>query len=290
LAAIERLHVRNREILDSDIDAVSTLLASGFSRSTKKNWLDIFAVLAQHQTPPGLAKHGYLLENDSAPVGAILSISSTLRSGGGSTIRCNLSSWYVSPAFRSFAHPFMARILKNKDVTYLNVSAAPNTWPLIEVQGFSKYCDGQFIAFAPFARSPDPRVKVVPAGALCEPQADACECDLIQAHAKFGCISLWCVASDCAHPFVFRLRVVRGFVSVAQLIYCRDIDDVVRFAGPLGRYLFRHGIFLIMIDANGPIPGLAGVYRRGSLRKYFKGPAPPRLGDLAYTESALFGI
>jgi hypothetical protein len=290
-SAAQPLHVRNREILESDIDAVSVLLASGFSRSTKDDWLNIFAGLAQHRTPAGLPKYGYLLESDGAPVGAILTISSTVRTGGASVTRCNLSSWYVSPAFRSFAHPFMSRILKTKDVTYVNVSPAPNTLPIIEVQGFSRYCDGQFIAFAmPVARSRDGWVKVVPVEAFSDPHFDAFERGLLQDHAKYGCMSLGCIASDGVHPFVFRLRVVRGFVRMAQLIYCRDIDELVRFAGPIGRFLIRHGIFFVMVDANGPIPGLAGVYRAGGLPRYFKGPAPPRLGDIAYTETALFGV
>ncbi len=283
--------VRSREILESDIDAVSNLLASGFSRSTKQNWLDIFATLARHRTPDGLPKYGYLLESNGAPVGAILAISSTVRTGGISTMRCNLSSWYVSPAFRSFAHPFISRILKNRNVTYLNVSPAPNTLPIIEVQGFSRYCDGQFIAWAtPIARSRDRHVKVVPADAHAAQHGDAFERDLLQAHAAFGCVSLWCIAADGAHPFVFRSRTIRRFVPVAQLIYARDIDAFVRFAGPIGRFLARRGMFFVMIDANAPVPGLVGTYRAGSQPKYFKGPVPPRLGDLAYTEAALFGI
>ncbi len=231
------------------------------------------------------------MESDGAPVGAILVISSTTRAGGVSTIRCNLSSWYVSPAFRSFAHLFISRILKNKDVTYINVSPAPNTLPIIEVQGFSRYCSGQFIAFAlPFARSRDRRVTVAPVDALSDPHLDPFERDLLQSHAKYGCMSVWCITPEGAHPFVFRLRVIRRFVSVAQLVYCRDIDEFIRFARPIGRFLARRGIFAVMIDANGPISGLVGVYRAGSLPKYYKGPMPPRLGDLAYTESALFGI
>jgi hypothetical protein len=283
--------VRTREILESDIDAVTGLLSSGFSRSTRNDWLHIFAGLADHQAPAGLPKYGYLMESEGAPVGVILVISSTVTNGGVSTIRCNLSSWYVSPAYRSFAHLFISRILKNKDFTYVNVSPAPHTLPLITVQGFSRYCDGQFFALStPFARSRDRQVKVVPADAPPGSRFETFEWDLLQAHAKYGCMSLWCITSDRAYPFVFRSRVIRGCVPAVQLVYCRDIDEFVRFARPIGRFLVRRGIFFIMIDANGPIPGLVGIYRDGSRPKYYKGPVPPRLGDIAYTESALFGI
>jgi hypothetical protein len=47
---------------------------------------------------------------------------------------------------------------------------------------------------------------------------------------------------------------------------------------------------VIILDADGPIAGLAGRYFADTTPKYFRGPAAPRLGDLAYTEAALFGI
>ena len=75
----------------------------------------------------------------------------------------------------------------------------------------------------------------------------------------------------------------------AYLVYCRDLDEFVRFAGPLGRFLAQRRLPLVVIDANGPVRGLAG----GCLAtrpRYFKGPDKPRLGDLAYPERAIFGI
>ena len=78
-------------------------------------------------------------------VGAILMICSALRAGGTLAPRCNLSSWYVEPAFRTYAPLLVSHALRHKDVTYLNVSAAPHTWPIIEAQGFSRYSEGLFI-------------------------------------------------------------------------------------------------------------------------------------------------
>jgi hypothetical protein len=119
---------------------------------------------------------------------------------------------------------------------------------------------------------------------------DRCDQEILQEHAAHGCISLWCATSERAYPFVFRPRLVRGFVPCAQLIYCRDVSDLVRFAGPVGRALAWRGRPLVLIDANGPIPGLLGWFGRGRMPKYFKGPQRPRLGDLAYTEYALLGV
>jgi len=84
--------------------------------------------------------------------------------------------------------------------------------------------------------------------------------------------------------------MIRGFVPSAQLIYSRSIDDFVKFKGPIGRFLALRGRPFILIDSNGPIRGLAGMYLDEVAPKYFKGPERPRLGDLAYTEAAMFGI
>jgi hypothetical protein len=40
----------------------------------------------------------------------------------------------------------VSRALRHKDVTYVNVSPAPHTRPIIEAQGFARYCDGIFVA------------------------------------------------------------------------------------------------------------------------------------------------
>jgi hypothetical protein len=74
------------------------------------------------------------------------------------------------------------------------------------------------------------------------------------------------------------------------LIYCSDVADFVRFAGPIGRLLARRGLVFVMIDASAPIPGLVGWYSGSNMPKYFKGPQRPRLGDLAYTENAVMGV
>ncbi len=76
----------------------------------------------------------------------------------------------------------------------------------------------------------------------------------------------------------------------AQLIFCRDVADFVRFAGPLGRYLLRRGIPWVILDSERADQGASRILSgRESGRKYFRGPDKPRLGDLAYTELPLFG-
>jgi len=283
--------IRCRQIGEADVAAVVRLLTRGFPNRTPQFWLSALAQLARREPPPGLPKYGYLLESDGVPVGAILLICSAMRADGAVANRCNLSSWYVEPAFRAYAPLLVSHALRHKDVTYLNVSAAPHTWPIIEAQGFSRYCDGIFIAL-PLVNGLAGGDGAKVFGAERQPSVafDPSDQDVLLQHAAHGCISLWCATAERAYPFVFRPRLARDVLPCAQMIYCREVADFVRFAGPIGRYLSRRGKLLVIIDSNGPIPGLLGIFRRGSMPKYFKGPQRPRLGDLAYTEYAVLGV
>jgi hypothetical protein len=283
--------IRCRQIDESDVPAVAGLLRRGFPNRNRQFWQRALDELTRREPPPGLPKYGYLLETAGVPVGVILVICSTMRVNGTSAPRCNLSSWYVEPAYRTYAPLLVSQALRHKEVTYLNVSAAPHTWPIIEAQGFSRYSDGLFIALPMLSRTGGSEpIDVLDARTHRPTGADPFEQQILRQHAEHGCISLWCVSGGRAYPFVFRPRWVKGVIPCAQLIYCRDIADFARFAGPLGRALAWHGRPIVIVDANGPIPGLVGIFRRGSKPKYFKGPQRPRLGDLAYTEYAILGV
>ena len=287
--------IRCRRIEDGDASNVVSLLTRGFaSRRPRRFWEHVIAVLGSRAVPPDTPRYGYLLENDGTAVGAILQIFSTHRTAGPQAHEitiCNVSSWYVDPAFRGYAPFLVAQTAKQKGVTYLNITSAPHTRPIVEAQGYQRYSNGIFAALPLLSRSPAGfDVRVIAADT--QPQAlfEGHERDLLQDHAGFGCISLWCEAAGRAYPFVFRKRRVKKLITCAQLVYCREIEDFVRFARPLGRFLLRRGLPLVILDANGPVSGLAGKYFDQTMPKYFKGSAPPRLGDLAYTETALFGV
>ena len=283
--------IRCRQIVDSDVPEITALLARGFPSRDAQFWSNALAQLGARHPPAGLPQYGYLLESDNKPVGTLLLICAQMRTAGTSVQRCNLSSWYVEPEFRSYAALLVSRALANKNVTFLNISAAPHTWPIIEAQGFSRYSDGVFIAVPALNGLFGSQVVTI-SDARTRPAVafDPLEQDILLQHADLGCISLWCATSERAYPFVFRPRRVKKLLPCAQLIYCRDVEDFVRFAGPLGRRLLRYGKPLVILDANAPMRGLVGLYSRGSMPRYFKGPQKPRLGDLAYTEYAVLGV
>jgi hypothetical protein len=284
-----------REISDSDLYEVERLLAKGFYKRPLKYWRAAIRLMREHSTAPDFPKYGYLLEHQGTSVGVILLISTTIRVGAANSTRCNVSSLYVDPRFRTYATllsraKFRAAQAIGENVTYLNISPAPQTRRFIELQGFTCYSNGQFLMCSLPIRRSNLKTRILGASTIPDVPFDSSERDLLLAHAGYSCISLWCQTARDAHPFVFRPRLLKHFIPCVQLIFCREIEDLVKFEGPIGRFLTLRGWPLIVIDANGRIPGLVGKYFDGVSPKYFKGPEQPRLGDLAYTEAAMFGI
>jgi hypothetical protein len=283
--------IRCREITDRDIDGVVGLLSDGFAARSRGEWSRVLSLLKEHPTPPGFPKYGYLLEHAGMPVGVLLLIFTAVSGTQGASVRCNVSSWYVRPAYRSHAALLSARALRHKDVTYFNISPAPHTLPILEAQHYRRYAKGIVISAPVFAAN---RRGVMVTGIEADFRAGnglaEDELQLLRAHAGFGCIVAVCHSAEGRSPFVFVRRRKFGMNCYAYLTYCRGIDEFVRFAGPLGRFLVRRGLPLVAFDANGPIEGLPGRYVDAASPKYFKGPNPPRLGDLAFSERVMFGF
>lgn len=281
--------MRCREIVSADLDGIVDLLVSGFPNRSRDYWLRAIGRLSEHPRPSTFPKYGYLLEHKSAPVGVILLIFSSITVNGKTRIRCNLSGWYVQPAFRSHASLLVLHALKYKHVTYLNVTPRSNTLPTLELQGYKRYSSGWFMAVpALCARSYGANINAVSPHICPDEDLQPYEIELLLAHAGYGCISLIGTYMNRRHPFVFAPKRKFGLMPFAYLAYCRDLEDFVQFAGPLGRFLAWRGFPMVALDSNGPIHGLIGAYI-GKRPKYFKGPDQPHLGDLAYTELAMFG-
>jgi hypothetical protein len=285
---------RCREITEADIDAVADLLTRGFVGRSREYWMQGLRRQAAREVPDGYPRFGYMLDHGGMPVGVLLLLYTSRIIGGAAAIHCNLSSWYVDPAFRNYAPMLTSVAQRHKDVTYLNISPAHWTWPIIEAQGFRSYCSGLFFSIPALSRlRPDMTVETVSSDAQTIEGLPKAEVELLTRHARYGCLSLVCrTATGEALPFILLpMRIRRGWIAppAMQLIYCRDIAGYVQCAGAIGRVLLRHGKAAVLLDSNGPVPGLIGIYSAARGRKYFKGPHQPRLADLTDTELVLYG-
>ncbi len=281
--------VRCRQITMSDTDGVVNLLTKGFDRN-RDYWENAIRRISDHPTPTNLPKYGYLLETGGVLVGVLLLIYTSIVVDGVAKVRCNVSSWYVEPAFRGYAALLAAHATLHEHVTYANFTPAPPTWPILEAQGYKRFCRGSFVSVPMLSRSsPGSRVQIVTPDMTAGNDLQSFEVDLLLAHAEYGCLSVTCQSGGGRHPFVFGLYMKHRVVPNAYLVYCRCVQDFVQFARPLGQFLTRRGYPIVVLDSNGAIRGLVGTYR-DNRPKYFKGPEQPRLGDMAYCERGMFGF
>lgn len=178
-------------------------------------------------------------------------------------------------------------------MTYLNISPAVWTWPIIETQGFRAYCRGLFFSVPALSRAPRwSKIEVISQHTRQIEGLSEAETELLTRHARYNCLSLVCRTPKGVFPFILQpVRIRRGFIAppAMQLIYCRSAAEYAACAGRIGRLLLRLGKISVIVDSNEPIAGLVGIYTERRGRKYFKGPHRPRLGDLTDTELVLYG-
>ena len=134
--------VRCREIRAADLNSITDLLTTGFP-GPREHRVRALKIMSNRVVSEGFPRFGYMLENGTAAVGVILLICS--QAPNSDAIRCNGSSWYVEPAFRTFAPLLLKKTLRYR-VTHMNVSPALHTLPMIEALGFKRFCNGVFAA------------------------------------------------------------------------------------------------------------------------------------------------
>lgn len=279
--------IRCRPIETADVPAIAALLRRGFPVRPLDYWTRGLDRLGRRAVPEGYPRYGYLLEHEGAPVGAILLIAQEITHDGDPYVRCNLASWYVEPAYRSHAAMLSLMPLRFKAATLLNISAAPNTWPTIQAQGFRRYLDGQALTLPMLGRGGrGATLRRYQTGDA----PDLPEARLLDDHVANGCLAFLATDAAGTAPLVFlplRARQGRFPFPGVQLIFCRDLADLSRFARPLGRALALQGRPFVLADVEGgKVPGQ--LVRRES-RRYVRGARSPRPGDLAYTEFTIFG-
>jgi hypothetical protein len=293
LTTVQRQGIRCREIAEADIDAVADLLTRGFVGRPRQYWMQGLSRQASREIPDGYPRFGYMLDNNGEAVGVLLLLYTSGISGSETVIRCNLSSWYVEPQFRNCA-PLLTKVAqRHKEVTYFNISAATWTWPIIEMQGFNAYCNGLFFSIPALSRKSGITADIISGDVQEIAGISDADTERLTRHARYGCLSIVCrTPGGETLPFILSpLRIRRGLIAppAMQLVYCRDVADYVRCAGSIGRLLLRQRKFSVILDANGAVPGLFGVFSEARGRKYFKGPHRPHLADLTDTELVLYG-
>lgn len=116
--------IRCREIGPADLDAIADLLTRGFAGRSRDYWMGWVQRQSVRALPEGFPRFGYMLDHEGTPVGVLLSLYTARDNAAVASIRCNLSSWYVDPAFRNYAPMLSSVAQRHKQVTYVNINPA----------------------------------------------------------------------------------------------------------------------------------------------------------------------
>lgn len=289
-----RQRVRCRLITDGDLDAVAKILREGFPGRGAGSWKTGLNRMRQRAVPDGAPRYGYCLDVGGTIAGIILLIASSRRINGEDALFINVASWYVVADYRAYAQLLVSIALRNKAATYTNITPAPHTWPIVENQGYTQYCNGLFVT-ASALKPPAPGISVVPF-ATASGMADVmgmADFEMLKRHHALGYPVVIVKERDSLAGYVFqRYRIKSGRLALPAMLVVHGPDraQLVRVAGNLGRHLLRHAALFLVMDAIGPVDGLQGFYTGSRGRKYFKGPHKPALCDLADSEFAIFGV
>ena len=281
-----------RAIEDGDIAEVIALLCEGFPRRSTEYWRTGLRKLSERERPPQCEKYGYVLVADKALRGVVLTIPSLHENDSETQTFINISSWYAQPKFRGTpAKELYGYASRHQNVTYTNLSAASNTIKTITSFGFQEWTRGQMIAVGLRSRrSRLEQARIIASNEVGRAEISSTEARVLADHQSFGCLTFYLETRDNLSPFIFVRRYLKGFIPCAQLIYCRNVIDLVEYGQAIYIWLTMQGFPLMLIDASGPIEGLVGRYFHGKASKYFKGPRPAKAVDHTYSEMVILGF
>ncbi len=278
--------LRCRTIGQADLPQVIDVLTQAFAKQrSRAYWTRALAIMGDRLAPDGFPQYGTLLASGDQVVGVLLQLFSVHPLG----VRCNMSSWCVRPDFRAYGSLMVQRALRYP-ATYTNLTPAPHTFTTLEAQGYRRFCQGRVLALPWLRRDRDIRARIWTADGATLPPGDLAPEDraVLQDHAGYGCVCIVAEHRGRPVPMVFAVRRRLGVVGLAILTWCPAPELVARLLPAAGRVLARRGLWVTVLDADGPIPGIPGVYH-GGRPKYARGPNPPHAYDHAYSERAMFG-
>ena len=107
-------------------------------------------------------------------------------------------------------------------------------------------------------------------------------------HVREGCIAGVLREGDTITPLLFR-PIRRKGIRFAQVIYAESRTAAIRNLPAIMRFLARHGILFVSLDAHREdCP--PGAYFRAGRQRFWRGPITRDRLDYAYSELVLFGV
>jgi len=277
-----------RSIAEADLPAVITLMCESFPRRDRAYFEAGLRRLAAREIPEGCETYGYLIDDDG-PKGAVLAISSWHGPPDARQLFVNISTWCVAPSHRGeMARELYRRAGARDDAVNTNLSAALHTLKTLDRFNFRPWTTGQFAGFA-FRSRRSRAAALTPEQALARGMPEH-QFRKLDDHRKLGCLTVCLEANGRIVPLVLLRRQIQRIVPAAQLIYCEDVAWLLDHGGALMWWLRLRGRTGLILDSNGPPPGMLGRFYPGKAGKYIRGQDPAIDVDHTYSEMVYLGF
>ncbi|CAD0211469.1 hypothetical protein AGRHK599_LOCUS1398 [Rhizobium rhizogenes] len=259
-------------------------MAKGFPEKSEAFWSRGLALINEHHQRRELGAIGQLLLKGEDAAGVLLTIRNRLPDSG--RIVVNLSSWYVEPSCRWFAPRMLQMASSAEEELFTDLTPSPEACRLNERLGFHTVTDCTLFY-------PLPLTALRPAGARLSPLAampadtlpDAMR-DMLEDHARLGCIVAVMQADGRQHPLVFLKTTTRKLPS-ARLIYCEDREIAQRHISAIARHLLGQGRLALTMAALEGERNAGGFAAHKSAPIQVKGVWNPRFINETYSELVL---
>lgn len=216
--------------------------------------------------------------------GVLLTIRSQLPETG--RVAVNLSSWYVEPSFRWFAPRMLQMASSDENELFTDLTPSPETRKLNERLGFQTVTD--YTLFYPLllAAFRPARAQLHPlTGTTAETLSSEIR-DMLEDHARLGCIVAILEAEGRRHPLVFLKTTTRKLPS-ARLIYCEDRQIAQRHLPAIARHLLGKGRLALTMAACEKDRHAGGFAAHKFAPIQVKGAWNPRIINETYSELVL---
>ncbi|CAM5563288.1 hypothetical protein ATER59S_04745 [Aquamicrobium terrae] len=239
-----------RPIHRSDISKAADLLAEGFPKLSCETWTACLANIIAHVENLGHDSIGQFASANDGEVGICLTIPSR-RVAYAEAPReiMNLSAFYLRPGNEWMATLFLRRLMVDPTVDYVDLTASISMRKLNRRLGFVDRSRGAVVVpLALSALRPARQTRILPLSAIPPGMLPVVHRDLLEEHARLGCIAVGLEAGDSWHPLILCHCRRRG-VAGARIILARDRRLVQAALGTIARYLLKRGIHFLEFEA-----------------------------------------
>jgi hypothetical protein len=242
------------------------------------------SLISEHHERRELGPIGQLLMKGDDAAGVLLTIKSRLPDTG--TIIVNLSSWYVEPSCRWFAPRMLQMASSNEDEIFTDLTPSPEACRLNERLGFATVTDCTLFYPLPFAALRSASARLRPLADIKPGILSAETRDMLEDHARLGCIVAVMEAENRHHPLVFLKTTTRRLPS-ARLIHCDDRQVAQRHISAIARHLLGHGRVALTMAALEGERKAGGLAAHKSAPIQVKGVWNPQFINETYSELVL---